>query len=98
MRRFDLMTVCGLVLGLALVLIGIKLEGDLSAFWNPAGLLITLGGSFGAVMINYRFSEMSGLPGDAAGVCAARGEHPRSGTEVRGAGPKRAAKACWFGR
>ncbi len=61
MRRFDVMTILGLVLGFALVLIGIKMEGDLSSFWNPSGLLITLGGSFGAVMVNYRFSEIKAV-------------------------------------
>lgn len=58
MRKFDLMTVAGIMIGLLLVLGGIQMEGDLRVFWNPAGLLITLGGSFGALMVNFRFHEV----------------------------------------
>lgn len=61
MRKFDIMTVAGILLGLALVLGGIRLQGDLSAFWNPAGLLITVGGSFGALMVNFRFGEIKAV-------------------------------------
>jgi len=34
MKQFDSMTVLGIVVGLGLVLLGIKMEGELSAFWN----------------------------------------------------------------
>ena len=58
MKRFDSMTLMGLIVGLGLVLLGIRLEGELGAFWNLSGLLITVGGSFGAVMVNFRSSEI----------------------------------------
>lgn len=58
MKRFDSMTLMGLAVGLGLVLLGIRLEGELGAFWNLSGLLITVGGSFGAVMVNFRSSEI----------------------------------------
>ena len=52
MKRFDSMTLLGIALGLGLVLLGIRLEGDLGAFWNLSGILITLGGSFGLSLIH----------------------------------------------
>ncbi|MGB4443783.1 MAG: MotA/TolQ/ExbB proton channel family protein [Dethiobacteria bacterium] len=58
MKQFDSMTVLGIVVGLGLVLLGIKMEGELSAFWNISGLMITLGGSFGALMVNFRAEEI----------------------------------------
>jgi len=58
MRKFDFMTIAGLLLGLALVLGGIMVQGDLRIFWDPASLMITLGGSFGALMVNFRFDEV----------------------------------------
>ncbi len=58
MKRFDSMTVMGILIGLGLVLLGIRLEGEIGAFWNLSGLLITIGGSFGAVMVNFRAGEI----------------------------------------
>lgn len=59
MRKFDMMTIVGVMLGSGLVLSGILFQqGDLNAFWNPAGLLITIGGSLGALMVNFRLGEM----------------------------------------
>ena len=58
MKQFDFMTVAGVVLGFSLVLLGILNQGDLNAFWNPAGLMITIGGSVGALMVNFRIDEM----------------------------------------
>lgn len=58
MKQFDLMTLLGIAFGLGLVLLGIKLEGDLRAFWNLSGIMITLGGSFGALMVNFRAGEI----------------------------------------
>ncbi len=61
MKRFDNMTWLGIVVGMGLVLIGIKMEGELGAFWNVSGLLITVGGSFGAVMVNFRAEEIKAV-------------------------------------
>jgi len=58
MKRIDSMTFLGIIVGLALVVIGIMMQGEISAFWNPSGLLITLGGSFGALMVNFRLEEI----------------------------------------
>ncbi len=58
MKKFDYMTVAGIVLGFTLVVMGILNQGDITAFWNPAGLMITIGGSIGALMVNFRVDEM----------------------------------------
>jgi chemotaxis protein MotA len=61
MKKFDIMSVIGIVLGATLVTLSIVFEGDLRAFWNPAGIMITVGGSFGALMVNFRLDEMKSV-------------------------------------
>ena len=43
MKKFDILTIAGVVSGLGLVLWGILMESELSAFINLPGLMITLG-------------------------------------------------------
>jgi chemotaxis protein MotA len=61
MKKFDIMSVIGIVLGATLVTLSIVFEGDLRAFWNPSGIMITVGGSFGALMVNFRLDEMKSV-------------------------------------
>lgn len=62
MKRFDAMTLLGMVTGLSLVLFGISNEGGgLLTFWNFSGILITVGGSFGALMVNFRADEIKAV-------------------------------------
>ncbi len=58
MKKFDIMSAIGLVTGATLVVLSIVFEGSLRAFWSPAGLMITLGGSIGALMVNFRLDEI----------------------------------------
>jgi len=58
MKRIDTMTILGIVIGLALVVVGISTQGTLKAFWDPSGLMITLGGSFGALLVSFRFEDI----------------------------------------
>ncbi|MBS3942638.1 MAG: MotA/TolQ/ExbB proton channel family protein [Dethiobacter sp.] len=58
MHKFDLMTIAGVLVGLVLVFGAIQLQGDLRIFWDPAGLMITVGGSFGALLVNFRLCEI----------------------------------------
>lgn len=58
MKRYDLMSVVGIVFGGGLVIFGIVSEGNLRAFWDPASVLITIGGSFGALMVSFRLDEI----------------------------------------
>ncbi len=55
MKKFDFLTVVGIILGFSLIIASIN---NLSAFWNPAGLMITVGGSMGALMVNFRLDEL----------------------------------------
>ncbi len=55
MKKFDFLTVVGIILGLSLIIASID---NLSAFWNPAGLMITVGGSMGALMVSFRLDEL----------------------------------------
>ena len=61
MKKFDIMSAIGIVLGATLVTLSIVFEGDLRAFWNPSGIMITVGGSFGALMVNFRLEEMKSV-------------------------------------
>jgi|LFRM01.1.fsa_nt_gb chemotaxis protein MotA len=58
MKKFDILTIAGVVSGLGLVLWGILMESELSAFINLPGLMITLGGSFGAMLINFEMGQV----------------------------------------
>jgi chemotaxis protein MotA len=57
-KRFDILTIAGVVFGLGLVLWGILMDGKLGAFFNLPGLMITLGGSFGAMLINFQMEQV----------------------------------------
>lgn len=63
MKNFDILSVLGIVIGGALVTLSIVFEGDLRAFWNPAGLMITIGGSLGAMLVSFRLDEMKTVAG-----------------------------------
>ncbi|NLM46503.1 MAG: motility protein A [Firmicutes bacterium] len=57
-KRMDLMTVLGIVLGLSLVLGAIAMEGSLVIFWSFSSLMITVGGSFAALLINFQVPQI----------------------------------------
>lgn len=58
MKKIDFLTICGVIFGLGLVLGGILMGSPLSAFINYPGLMITLGGSFGAMLINFKMEQV----------------------------------------
>lgn len=58
MKRFDILTIAGIVFGLGLVFWGITMGSELSAFINIPGLMITLGGSMGAMLINFQMDQV----------------------------------------
>jgi chemotaxis protein MotA len=58
MKKFDVLTIAGVVFGLGLVLWGILMGSKLSAFVNYPGLMITMGGSFGAMLINFQMDQV----------------------------------------
>lgn len=58
MKRFDPLTLVGLLMGGGLVVWGIIEGGELSAFWTPAGIAITVGGSLGALLVNFQLDQV----------------------------------------
>ncbi len=58
MQKVDILTIVGAVLGGGLVLFGIMLGSELVAFMNAPGLMITLGGSAGAMLINFQLEQV----------------------------------------
>ncbi|MEW5919738.1 MAG: MotA/TolQ/ExbB proton channel family protein [Bacillota bacterium] len=58
MKKFDVLTAGGVVFGLGLVLWGILMGSPLNAFINYPGMLITLGGSFGALLVNFQMDQV----------------------------------------
>ncbi len=61
MKKTDILTGVGLVLGIALVIYGIVIGGPLILFWDFASLLITVGGSFSALLITFSLDEIKNM-------------------------------------
>jgi len=61
LRRLDLMTVLGLLAGVAVVLAAILTSSELGLFWSVPAVLITVGGSFFAVVIQYDFAHVKSV-------------------------------------
>ena len=49
----DFATILGMIVSFGLITTALAFGGDISIFFNPQGLLIVLGGSFGALLTNY---------------------------------------------
>lgn len=58
MKKNDITTGVGLVLGIGLVIFGMVGESGLKIFWDVPSIAITVGGSFAAVLINYPMEEV----------------------------------------
>ena len=58
MQRIDILTIVGAVLGGGLVLFGIMLGSEVGAFMNAPGLMITVGGSAGAMLVNFQLEQV----------------------------------------
>ncbi|SMB96593.1 chemotaxis protein MotA [Thermanaeromonas toyohensis ToBE] len=54
----DRSTVIGFLVGIAAVVYGIKIEGSLRLFWHLPAALIVFGGTFAAVLVSYRVSDI----------------------------------------
>jgi len=59
----DLATIIGVLAAFGLVLLGITAGGPLTLFVNVPSLLITVGGTFGIILINYPLKDVLGLFG-----------------------------------
>jgi len=57
----DISTILGIIVGFGLVIGAITMGGGASWFVNAPSAMIVLGGTFGAVLINYPISDMLGV-------------------------------------
>jgi len=57
--KMDLSLLLGLVLGFGLIIASIALSGHIGAYWNFQSVLITLGGSLAATMVNFSMKELA---------------------------------------
>ncbi len=57
-QRMDILTILGIVLGLALVVGAISMGGKLSSFVHLPSFMITIGGSFAALLVNFQIPQM----------------------------------------
>lgn len=54
----DIATVIGIIFGIVLLTGSIAVEGSLSAFWSLSSLMIVLGGTIAATLINYPLHQV----------------------------------------
>ncbi len=57
MQKLDILTIVGIVLGAGLVIFGILEQAEIGAFINVSGLMIVVGGSTGAMLINFQLDQ-----------------------------------------
>ncbi|HOJ12986.1 MAG TPA: motility protein A [Deltaproteobacteria bacterium] len=74
----DLATVIGVLGAFGLVIVGISAGGPLTLFVNVPSLLITVGGTFGFIFINYPLKDVLGLFGVVRNVFMAPRRDVRS--------------------
>jgi chemotaxis protein MotA len=58
MKRLDVLTVGGLVLGAGLLIWAMLMDGEMSAFINWPGIFIVVGASFGAILISFQLDQV----------------------------------------
>lgn len=61
MKKHDILTATGLVAGTILLIIGMSTGSSLMIFWDISSVLITMGGSFCAVLIAFSMEEVKSL-------------------------------------
>ncbi|MEA3486392.1 MAG: MotA/TolQ/ExbB proton channel family protein [Thermodesulfobacteriota bacterium] len=69
----DISTILGLIIGFGLVISAIAMGGGASWFLNGPSAMIVLGGTFGAVLINYPISDLLGVTKVAKNVFFRKG-------------------------
>lgn len=62
MKKKDFMTPLGMILATVMVIWGITLAGKLIYFWDYSSVVITILGSFCALLISYPLSEIKRIP------------------------------------
>ncbi|MBD7915319.1 motility protein A [Clostridium sp. Sa3CUN1] len=58
MKKSDILTSIGLILGVVLMLYGMLIGSSLKIFWDLSSVIITIGGSISALLITYSVDEV----------------------------------------
>ncbi|MCW3488739.1 motility protein A [Dethiobacter alkaliphilus] len=58
-QRMDFLTILGIGLGLSLVVGAIALGGSVAMFWSLNSIMITVGGSFAALLVNFQLPQIT---------------------------------------
>jgi chemotaxis protein MotA len=58
LRRLDVMTVLGLIAGVMMIISALVLGGSCRYFWSFPSLLVTVGGSLAATLINFTWRDV----------------------------------------
>lgn len=61
MKKSDILTSVGLILGVVLMLYGMLLGSSLKIFWDLSSVIITVGGSISALLITYSLTEVKNM-------------------------------------
>ena len=61
MKKSDILTSVGLILGIALMLYGMLIGSSLKIFWDLASVIITVGGSISALLITYNLKDVMNM-------------------------------------
>ncbi len=61
MGRIDILTIGGLILGFAAIIISMVLGGSVGLYWNIPSVFITVVGSFAAVLISYDMRQIKSV-------------------------------------
>ncbi|NLW24695.1 MAG: flagellar motor protein [Clostridia bacterium] len=56
----DLATIIGVISGIVLIVVSIEISGDLISFWSFSSVLIVLGGTIAATLINFPLNKVIG--------------------------------------
>jgi chemotaxis protein MotA len=61
MNRFDMLSLIGIVFGFAMITISIMIDSSLALFVSVPGIMITVGGSFAALLIHFNTEQVVGV-------------------------------------
>lgn len=61
MKKHDALTSIGLLLGSVMLVWGMTMGASIKIFWDAASVVITIGGSFCALLINYSIAEVKNI-------------------------------------
>lgn len=62
MKKFDLIPLLAIFMGFTLIIVAISVQGSIMIFWSLSSLLITILGSFSALMASYPMKVLMDVP------------------------------------